>query len=302
MSIKFKLLLSICAIASFSSQDALGGLFSGVGSAFSNAKKKAIETKERAVNTATKATTVAQGVVTKADSKVQQTVNTVNKKIQTVNTKIAGSITDGESRDEGFMLSGHWYSLRNKKIDEIFEKMPNPQDTKMIDLRGHALTDEDMLYIAVCLEEFGKTGAEKYTLHFGNNELTASGVSILMECLQACPKLSSILDISGNQIGDDGAAILADNIHNLAINFLVLSNTRITGDGMLILLSAITKMGDTVLQMLNFSENNITNGYWDLIVQHVSQFNEGFMRDGIDLSGNQLTLLPGTVIPTPIRL
>jgi hypothetical protein len=348
MNITFKMLLSICAIVSFSSHNALGGLFSGLGSAYNNAKQSvsgaAKNLKQQATNaksninqqvtnTVTNVKSGVQGVVTKVETEARgAATNAKNNAIKTiadVNNTVQGAkrqVSDGlnvalglqpdivtsapttelldtKGGAEGFMLSGHWYDPKNAKVDVAFEDTKDLlQNTWIINLRGLEFVDEDIPYVAEYFEELAKFGLEKCTLDLSNNKLTAVGVSMLFEALQLCPNLVSILNVSKNQVGDEGATLLATNLHNLpTVTAYVISDAGITGDGILALLKAITEKRNFI-QLFDLSGNKLTNDYWQLVASQCEQLNEEVLKDGLDLSKNELNLPQGTVVPEGIRL
>jgi hypothetical protein len=188
-------------------------------------------------------------------------------------------------------------------VDPILADQDKIAKSKYVNAAGFGLTDEHMPYFAKQLKKLSDNGMEKLTLNLSGNAITAVGLASVLEALATHVKLVSVLDFSKNRIGDDGAILLAKCIQRLAIvNSIVLSGTGITGAGALELMTEISLQDDSLLELLDLSNNMITNDYWPLLAEKAKLLKKGVFEDGIDLSGNMLNLQPGTDIPAIIIL
>ncbi|MBQ7524468.1 MAG: hypothetical protein IJT08_02585 [Alphaproteobacteria bacterium] len=175
-----------------------------------------------------------------------------------------------------------------KKIDNCLPSEDAVRESKLIDLSEAELTDEDIPYLAHKLKSLANAGIEKVTLNLSNKAKGTNGLGIdelaqLFEELKAYPKFLSILDLSGNKIGDDGAVILLEYVKNFPmLEFLVMSDTAIGDYGASVMVSEIVK-GELNLQMLDLSNNTIQNpaGLTEQL-----QEKGNILPDGLILSGN----------------
>ena len=175
-----------------------------------------------------------------------------------------------------------------KKIDNCLPSEDAVRESKLIDLSEAELTAEDMPYLAHKLKSLANAGIEKVTLNLSNKAKGTNGLGIdelaqLFEELKAYPKFLSILDLSGNKIGDDGAVILLEYVKNFPmLEFLVMSDTAIGDYGASVMVSEIVK-GELNLQMLDLSNNTIQNpaGLTEQL-----QEKGNILPDGLILSGN----------------
>ncbi|MBR1480011.1 MAG: hypothetical protein IJ599_03905 [Alphaproteobacteria bacterium] len=175
-----------------------------------------------------------------------------------------------------------------KKIDSCLPSEDAVRESKLIDLSEAELTAEDMPYLAHKLKSLADAGIEKVTLNLSNKAKGTNGLGIdelaqLFEELKTYPKFLSILDLSGNKIGDDGAVILLEYVKNFPmLEFLVMSDTAIGDYGASVMVSEIVK-GELNLQMLDLSNNEIQN---PAVLTEQLQEKGNTLPDGLILSGN----------------
>jgi hypothetical protein len=188
-------------------------------------------------------------------------------------------------------------------VDSIFVNQDKIARSKYIDASGLGLTDEYMPYFAERLKNLSQKGIEKLTLNLSGNMVTAVGLVPILETLANNVKVVSILDFSKNRIGDEGAILLANCLQNLAIvNSIILSNTGLTGIGAISILTEIAKKDDSLLELLDLSNNMISNDHWPTLAEKAKSLKHGILEDGINLSGNILNLPQWTDIPPTINM
>ena len=139
---------------------------------------------------------------------------------------------------------------------------------------------------------------EKITLKLSDNNFTNEGLKVLLDSLKSMPKLVSILDCSGNNIGDEGAMAIADSCQYLPLNHtIILSNCGISGMGILGVLSSILEINNSAYQYLDLSKNNIDPSYTPLIIEKLQTIKENSFEDGINLSGTGVVISEGIKLP-----
>ncbi|MDR3224076.1 MAG: hypothetical protein LBT03_00595 [Holosporales bacterium] len=253
-------------------------------------------------------------------NKVKAATSAVSAKVEEVKTGVSGTAgalmaqigqsvdnTIGQSLDA--VIEPAISEEDKKRVDTIFQDAGQIERTGLINAQQRDLTDVHMPYFVEKLEQLaqatqaGTSAFEKMTLNLSGNQITAQGIDTLIKKLQAYPRFISILGLAGNNIGDEGVTVLANGLKSMAfVKYIILSNTGITGDGALAIFSEIAKQSDSVFQMLDFSNNEITGDYWQLILDQVKMLRSGVLEDGITFSSGKLNLDPNAVIPRQIRL
>ncbi|UJR32728.1 hypothetical protein I4U23_020187 [Adineta vaga] len=172
-----------------------------------------------------------------------------------LNTKEMNSIhfVNGSNQLHPYRLlsSEIHYRYGNAKLEQLLQQY---QDHSHVNLSGEDLTDEDMN--TILNEVIIKKECKQLLLE--SNKITSIGVSILVQGLHNNNSLN-YLDLSHNQISDDGIAtlvkILATN--NETLTKLGLAKNQITDEGMKCLVKLI-KTNRTLTQ-LDLCSNKIGN-------------------------------------------
>ncbi|MDR1391050.1 MAG: hypothetical protein LBI95_01620 [Holosporales bacterium] len=189
------------------------------------------------------------------------------------------------------------------KISSIFPKNDIVETGRIINLKNSNITDEDVQYLLSKFEELPKESMEKLTLILSGNKFTIEGLAAILEKLKSYPKLVSVIDFSDNNLGDEGAMLIASYLSSLpGLTFIVLSDNDITGVGALAFLAEVARINNAILQMIDLSGNKITSEYWNQILEQVNLFKSSSLEDGIDLSKNPLEVPEGAEVPAIIRL
>lgn len=188
------------------------------------------------------------------------------------------------------------------KVDSLFPEAGEIASAKILDLSNKNLNDQDIAYIAtVKMPTLLDQKIEKITLKLSNNNFTHEGLKVLLDSLKTTPKLVSILDCSGNNIGDEGAMAVADSCQQLPLNHtIILSNCGISGTGILGFLSSILDINNSTYQYLDLSKNNIDPSYTPLIIEKLQKVKENSFEDGINISEAGLILPEGASLPENI--
>lgn len=190
------------------------------------------------------------------------------------------------------------------KVDSLFSGINSISSGMLLDLSNKALTDEEIAYIAtVKVPLLLKQGIEKITLRLSHNASTNIGLKILLDSLKAAPKLVSMIDYSGNKIGDEGAAAIAETLKNIPLlHTILLSDCGITGNGVLELLSSIAELKDYPYQGLDLSKNNIDPSFAPLIIEKLQAIRDDSFGDGINLKETGMQIPEGTILPSNIMI
>ncbi len=215
-------------------------------------------------------------------------------------SKTQNEISDELSLDED--LTSDFPNEVIEKIDSLFPDTEKIASGKIIDLSNKNLNDKDIAYIAAVKIPSLSEKIEKITLKLSNNKFSNEGLKVLLDSLKTMPKLVSILDCSGNNIGDEGAMAIADSCQHLPLSHtIILSNCGISGTGILGVLSSILEINNSAYQYLDLSKNNIDPSYAPLIIEKLQTIKENSFEDGVNISETGIALsegidLPGNVI------
>lgn len=184
------------------------------------------------------------------------------------------------------------------KVDSLFPDDEKLTSGKILNLNNKNLNDEDIAYIAAVKIPALSENIEKITLNLSNNRFTHEGLKVLLDSLKTMPKLVSILDCSGNKIGDEGAMAIADSLQQRPLNHtIILSNCGISGTGILGFLSSISEINNSTYQYLDLSKNNVDASYAPLIIEELQKLKENSFEDGINISETGIAPSEGTTLP-----
>jgi len=187
------------------------------------------------------------------------------------------------------------------KVDSLFPEIDVIASVKILDLSNKGLNDQDIAYIATVKIPTLSEKVEKITLKLSNNNFTHEGLKVLLDSLKTMPKLVSILDCSGNNLGDEGAMAVADSCQQLPLNHtIILSNCGISGTGVLGFLSSILAINNSTYQYLDLSKNTIDPSYTPLIIEKLQKVKENSFEDGINISETGFILPEGASLPENI--
>ncbi|MDR0640606.1 MAG: hypothetical protein LBF65_02685 [Holosporales bacterium] len=166
----------------------------------------------------------------------------------------------------------------------------------MVSCANRVLSDSDMQYIAQKLT--GVTnglGSNGQTVSLPSCGITATGLKCFFDQLKNSPETLEILDLSGNPIGDDGAAVIAEYMRFLPrLAVIILKGTNITENGLVTIVRAAANVSHGVIQLIDCSDiTNITEAGLRMIAKEMKRCPAGAFGDGIDLSGCKI---PSTMI------
>jgi Ran GTPase-activating protein (RanGAP) involved in mRNA processing and transport len=137
-----------------------------------------------------------------------------------------------------------------------------------------------MIAIAEWIGALEANGIEGITLNLGRNRITAQGVSILVAALIQHPGVVHILGLAGNQVGDEGAMLIADAIGRLPLRVVILDATGMTGVGVQAVLTSVATSGNGIVQYLSMEGNNVQ--YDDeQTMELVAALQGGIVQDGV---------------------
>ncbi|MDR1234251.1 MAG: hypothetical protein LBJ92_03855 [Holosporales bacterium] len=137
------------------------------------------------------------------------------------------------------------------------------------------------------------------TLSLTSCGITDAGLRALLEGLKEHPGALAALDLSGNDIGDAGAAVIAEYIpHMPSLRFLILKGTNISENGLLTIIRAIGNAGHNAIQfidcpdLINVSEQGIKS-----IATEMERCPAASFCDGVNISGYrvQASIMPNLI-------
>ena len=272
--------------ASSKASQALGGAKEKFGALKNKASETIASSKAAALGKVNSTLETVKGKVDLAENKAASAVNSARGAALDVWNKVANE--EKNTPEMAPEKTEEYLATSVKKIDNCLPSEDAVRESKLIDLSEAELTAEDMPYLAHKLKSLADAGIEKVTLNLSNKAKGTNGLGIdelaqLFEELKTYPKFLSILDLSGNKIGDDGAVILLEYVKNFPmLEFLVMSDTAIGDYGASVMVSEIVK-GELNLQMLDLSNNEIQN---PAVLTEQLQEKGNTLPDGLILSGN----------------
>jgi hypothetical protein len=182
------------------------------------------------------------------------------------------------------------------KVDPIFER-----PGQFINASNLGLNDSDIRYFCLKLVKLSEQGYDKLSVDLSDNQITSSGVRRIFEISKDNPKLLAMLNMSGNNLGQDGAITIAEFIRFAPVmTRLHLSKTSITGEGMGIILKAVADSGNTTLAHIDFSGNQVSPEHIPLLAEEGKFLETEALRDGMTISGIQIP--QGTEIPRFLKI
>ncbi|CAF4169339.1 unnamed protein product [Rotaria magnacalcarata] len=143
-------------------------------------------------------------------------------------------------------------SDQQKRLQDAITKNNSPE----INLRKMELEDMDMKVV----DEEAIKKKQCTVLVLEDNKITANGTAYIINALKSGVPLKQ-LQLSTNPIGDDGAALLAELLHEKpdALIDLWMNDTALTNRGVQLLIEALEHPHST-LEILDLSDNkNVTD-------------------------------------------
>ncbi|CAF3537562.1 unnamed protein product [Rotaria socialis] len=143
-------------------------------------------------------------------------------------------------------------SDQQKRLQDAITKNNSPE----INLRKMELEDTDMKVV----DEEAIKKKQCTVLVLEDNKITANGIAYIINALKSGVPLKR-LQLSTNPIGDDGAALLAELLHEKpdALIDLWMNDTALTNRGVQLLMEALEHPHST-LEILDLSDNkNVTD-------------------------------------------
>ncbi|CAF1649434.1 unnamed protein product [Rotaria magnacalcarata] len=143
-------------------------------------------------------------------------------------------------------------SDQQKRLQDAITKNNSPE----INLRKMELEDMDMKVV----DEEAIKKKQCTVLVLEDNKITANGIAYIINALKSGVTLKR-LQLSTNPIGDDGAALLAELLHEKpdALIDLWMNDTALTNRGVQLLIEALEHPHST-LEILDLSDNkNVTD-------------------------------------------
>ena len=146
--------------------------------------------------------------------------------------------------------------LDNGTLDELALKaigkmLPFLENVNVVSFANTELADEDISILGEAL-----TKSSIHILKLNNNMLTDAGAKKLVELVSSNKSLEEI-DVSGNKIGNEGAASLASLFAAKQIKSINIENNKVADAGIGTWCAALKDVSTPILQ---FSANNIGDG------------------------------------------
>ncbi|CAM4809953.1 unnamed protein product [Rotaria magnacalcarata] len=151
-------------------------------------------------------------------------------------------------------------SDQQKRLQDAITKNNSPE----INLRKMELEDMDMKVV----DEEAIKKKQCTVLVLEDNKITANGIAYIINALKSGVPLKR-LQLSTNPIGDDGAALLAELLHEKpdALIDLWMNDTALTNRGVQLLIEALEHPHST-LEILDLSDNkNVTDESVECILE-----------------------------------
>ena len=142
--------------------------------------------------------------------------------------------------------------ITDKEIQTLAEAIEVNTTLQSVDISYNKINDKGILFICNCLNKVNRSLCK---LNLSGNQITDDGVKIFMEAVTV-NKILRELNLSGNNITDKAANSFAEAIHvNTTLRILNISKNWISKDGVMRILEACTK--NKTLHKLVCTHNNL---------------------------------------------
>ncbi|XP_076814446.1 uncharacterized protein LOC143460723 [Clavelina lepadiformis] len=131
-----------------------------------------------------------------------------------------------------------------KSISDAISKLPEPM--KKLNLRYNNLGDDGASHILTCLSKIEK-------LHIGECKISASGIKSISDAISELPEPMKKLNISGNNLGDDGASHISTCLSNIEV--LDIGECKISASGIKSISDAISKLPEPMKKLSLWGNN-----------------------------------------------